>query len=334
MDKGADGSMRGKLIQVLTEAGNEFTSGQYLSEQLGISRTAVWKHIEELRKSGYELEAVPRKGYRLLFTPDTVSAEEISSRLTTSIMGAQVHYEKSVPSTQEVAHKLARDGAAEGTVIVADEQTKGKGRLGREWFSPPGTGLWFSLLLRPDIPPQQAPQLTLLTAVAVIEGIEEATGVKAEIKWPNDLLVQGRKIAGILTEMQSEPDRVQAVIVGVGINVNQEKSSLPEDLQSIATSLAIEKGTPFHRADVLTSVLKRYEYWYQHFLHEGFDRVRRRWEALAISFGQKITARTVQGAEYGTAKGITDDGVLILEKEDGEIKYIYSADIEFNNDTN
>ncbi|MFB4163389.1 biotin--[acetyl-CoA-carboxylase] ligase [Alteribacillus sp. JSM 102045] len=321
--------MRGKLLQLLMKTSNTFISGQEISENLGISRTAVWKHIEELRKNGYQLEAVPRKGYRLLHTPNHASADEIEALLTTNKIGKNIIFKNEVTTTQELAHELARNDASEGTIIVADQQLQGKGRLGREWHSPPGTGLWFSLILRPDVPPQKAPQLTLLTAVAVTEGIYEAAGIEAEIKWPNDILIDGRKTAGILTEMQSEPDRVQAVIIGIGLNINQQPEHFPDELLSKATSLSIAKGNKiFQRANVIAAILGRFESWYYQYLNHGFDQVRKRWEALAVTIGKEITATTVTKTVKGTAEGITDDGVLLLRKMNGEIEHIYSADIE------
>ncbi|WP_240375562.1 biotin--[acetyl-CoA-carboxylase] ligase [Bacillus piscicola] len=317
--------MRSKLLQLLTST-DSFISGQEISNILGISRTAVWKHIEELRKNGYELEALPRKGYRLLRTPNLASADEIKAQLTTKRIGQNIVYKKAVASTQETAHEQARNGAPEGTIVVADEQLAGKGRLGRNWYSPPGSGLWSSLILRPDIPPHKAPQLTLLTAVAVVEGIREVTGLGSQIKWPNDILLHGKKTAGILTEMQSDPDRIQAVIIGVGMNVNQE--AFPEELAETATSLRIEAGgTVYSRAELIAAMLKRFEHWYDHYLMNGFPEIRERWEALTVTIGKEITATTLTKTIKGYAEGITEDGVLILKKSDGTLEHIYSADI-------
>ncbi|MDQ0299411.1 BirA family biotin operon repressor/biotin-[acetyl-CoA-carboxylase] ligase [Salibacterium salarium] len=320
--------MRDRLLQLLT-ATDSFVSGQEISTKLGISRTAVWKHIEELRKNGYELEAVPRKGYRLTHAPDLASIDEIKASLHTEHFGTSIVYKKKVTSTQEVAHELARNEAEEGTVVVAETQYKGKGRMNREWHSPSGTGLWFSLIVRPDIIPQKAPQLTLMTAVAVTEGIMEATGIQAQIKWPNDILIDGKKIAGILTEMQSEPDRVQAIIIGIGLNINQQVEHFPEELLPKATSLALENdGVTYQRAVVISAILKRLEQWYFHYLQHGFKEVRERWESLAVTIGKQIKASTMKETVSGIAEGITEDGVLLLKKQDGTIEYIYSADID------
>ncbi|MGY4690081.1 biotin--[acetyl-CoA-carboxylase] ligase [Salibacterium sp. K-3] len=321
--------MRDKLLQVLEDTADTYVSGQQISRQLGISRTAVWKHMEELRKNGYEIEAVPRKGYRLTHTPDIASADEIKARLDTKSFGNRMVYKEEVSSTQETAHELARKNEPEGTVIAADKQVKGKGRLDRPWHSPSGTGLWFSIILRPDIIPQCAPQLTLVAAVAVTEGLRRASGIEAQIKWPNDILINERKTAGILTEMQSDPDRVQAVIIGIGLNINQEKHDFPDDLQQIATSLALEnEGVPFNRAAIIAAVLESLEHWYTLYLEQGFKEVRRRWEELAVTIGKHVQAVTASKTVEGYAEGITEDGVLLITQKDGTTERIYSADID------
>ncbi len=319
--------MRSKLLQMLNDHQGEFVSGEAISNYLGCSRTAVWKHIEELRKAGYKLEAAPRKGYRIIHQPNLLTESEIKAGLATNYLGKHVHYEKSVKSTQEIAHRISRDGAIEGTIVVADEQVAGKGRLGRPWFSPIGTGIWMSLILRPKIPPQQAPQLTLLTAVAVIRGIKAATDLQCDIKWPNDILLNGRKLVGILTEMQADPDQIHSVIIGIGINVNE--TDFPEEIKEIATSLKIEKEEEINRATVIKSILEQFEELYELFLNEGFIPIKKLWESNAITIGRNITARTTTNSIHGFAQGITEDGVLLLKDEKGEIHKIYSADIEF-----
>lgn len=318
--------MRSKLLQMLMDQPGEFVSGETISNFLGCSRTTVWKHIEELRKSGYMLEAAPRKGYRIIHQPNLVTSSEIKAGLETSYIGQQVHYQKSVTSTQEVAHKLAIDEVREGTLVVADEQAGGRGRLGRPWYSPIGTGVSMSLILKPKIPPHQAPQLTLLTAVAVIRGIEKETGLRCDIKWPNDILLNGKKLVGILTEMKADLDQIQSVIIGIGINVNQV--SFPEELKEIATSLRLKKGEEINRANLIKRILENFEELYEIFINEGFLAIKKIWEEHAITIGRMITATTIKGSLKGWANGITDDGVLLLEDEFGTIHKIYSADIE------
>ncbi|MDE5411896.1 biotin--[acetyl-CoA-carboxylase] ligase [Alkalihalobacterium chitinilyticum] len=320
--------MKEKLLEMLSENESGFVSGEKISKHLGCSRTAIWKHIEELRKSGYEVEAVPRKGYRIKTRPNTISPHEIKVYLQTEKIGQELTYHESLPSTQEVAHRLAQEGAVEGHVVIADEQTSGKGRLGRVWHSPIGTSISMSIILRPKVSPQKAPQLTLLAAVAVVRGIEKTTGLQCSIKWPNDILLNGKKIVGILTEMQSEPDYVHSVIIGIGINVNHKREQFSSELREIATSLAIAKGEEVSRAKLMSSVFYELESLYEQYLLEGFDVIKPQWESYAISLGKRIVARTIQGTIEGVAKGITNDGVLLLEDDDQVVHQIYSADIE------
>lgn len=322
--------LRKRLLDAFTNSNEDFLSGQYLAELIGCSRTAVWKHIEELRKEGFELEAVRRKGYRIVKVPEKITANEVLLGLMTKRLGQNIHYEESVDSTQKIALQLSLDGAPEGTVVIAEEQTRGRGRMARAWFSPKYTGVWMSVILRPNLLPQKAPQLTLVTAVAVVQAIEELTSIKPAIKWPNDILINGKKITGILTEMQAESDRINSVIIGIGINANQELEAYPEELRTIATSLRIETGNRINRAELIRLVLSKLEQLYDMYLQEGFQPIKLLWESYAVSIGKMITARMVQGDLYGKALGITDDGVLMLEDEVGKVHFVYSADIELN----
>ncbi|RFB16945.1 biotin--[acetyl-CoA-carboxylase] ligase [Bacillus sp. HNG] len=320
--------IRKKLLEVFSSANGEFISGQKLSEQLGCSRTAVWKHIEDLRNEGYELEAVRKLGYRIITKPDKISGNEIQLGLETKSLGRNIHFEESVTSTQQIAHKLAYEGAVEGTLVVAEEQTTGRGRLDRAWYSPKHTGVWMSMILRPQIPPSQAPQLTLLAAVGVVQAIQEVTGLEPDIKWPNDILIHQKKIVGILTELQAETDRINSVIIGIGINVNQELSQFPENLHTIASSLAIEKGDKIDRAELIQVILLKIEKLYNEYLQHGFKVVKLLWESYATSIGKQIIARTISGSIEGKAIGINEEGVLLLEDAEGKVHHIYSADIE------
>ncbi|MFJ7745962.1 biotin--[acetyl-CoA-carboxylase] ligase [Peribacillus sp. NPDC097295] len=320
--------LRTKMMQALSKANGAFISGQEIAEYIGCSRTAVWKHIEDLRNEGYKVEAVRKKGYRIISAPEKVSTSEIQFGLETKTLGKQIHYQESVESTQKIAHQLANEGAQEGTLIIAEEQISGKGRLMRSWHSPKSTGIWMSLILRPKIPLHQAPQLTLLAAVAVAQAIEDATNLQPQIKWPNDILINRRKVTGILTEMQAESDRIHSVIIGVGINTNQQIEDFPEDLQEKASSLLIEGGVQVSRAKVIQRFLIRLENLYTLYLQEGFMPIKLLWESYAISLGQVIKARTVNETIVGKALGITDAGVLLLEDDLGTVHSIYSADIE------
>jgi BirA family transcriptional regulator, biotin operon repressor / biotin---[acetyl-CoA-carboxylase] ligase len=320
--------LRTKLLDAFSKSDGEFLSGQKISEFIGCSRTAVWKHIEELRKEGYELEAVRRLGYRITKKPDKISSNEIQLGLKTEMMGRNIHFEESVTSTQKIAQGLANDGVPEGTIVVADQQTNGRGRMSRAWYSPSGTGIWMSMIIRPNIPVNNTPQLTLLTAVAIVQAIEELTPLKPDIKWPNDILINGKKVVGILTELQAEADQVHSVIIGTGINVNQKIEDFPEELQNIATSIHIETGTTWERAQFIQTILLKLEGLYSLYLSQGFKPIKLLWEGYAISLNKKMIARTLNGAIEGKAIGIDDNGVLLIETNDGVIERIYSADIE------
>lgn len=319
--------IRKELLDAFTNAGDSYLSGQYLAELIGCSRTAVWKHVEDLRKDGFELEAVRKKGYRIVKTPEKITADEIRLGLTTDFIGRNIHYEESVESTQKIAHRLAED-APEGTVVIAEEQNSGKGRMNRKWHSPKYTGIWMSLIVRPNIQLTKAPQLTLLTAVAIVQAVEELTGLNPEIKWPNDILLKGKKVTGILTELQAEADRIHSIIIGIGMNVNQKKEDFPPEIQEIASSLFIEKGEMVSRSSLIKSVFKHFEKLYLLYLEQGFFPIKLLWESYAVSIGKTLRARTLTTTIEGRALGITDDGVLKLEDETGYIHYIYSADIE------
>lgn len=322
--------LRKRLLEAFSNSEEEFLSGQHIAELIGCTRTAVWKHMEELRKEGFELEAVRRKGYRILKVPEKITANEISLGLLTKRLGHYIHYEETVDSTQKIALKLSLEGAPEGTVVIAEEQVSGRGRMDRQWYSPKYSGIWMSIILRPNLQPQKAPQLTLIAAVAVVQAIEELTSLHPQIKWPNDILLNGKKITGILTELQAESDRINSVIIGIGMNINQDKKSYPEELRSIATSLFIETGEKINRAEMVRTVLWNLENLYNLYMSEGFYPIKVFWESYAVSIGKMITARMLNGNIHGKALGITDEGVLMLQDNIGKIHYVYSADIELH----
>ncbi|WP_108671149.1 biotin--[acetyl-CoA-carboxylase] ligase [Peribacillus acanthi] len=319
--------IRNKLLDAFSKQDSGFVSGQQVADYLGCSRTAVWKHIEELKKDGYEVEAVRKKGYRILSTPGKVSESEIRMGLNTKKMGKVISYFETIDSTQKVAHTLANEGAGEGTIVIAEEQVQGKGRMARNWHSPKYTGIWMSTILKPNIPIHRAPQLTLLAAVAVVQAIEEVTDLSPMIKWPNDILVNGKKITGILTEMQAESDKINSIILGIGINVNQKREDFPEELQEKASSLNIETGSEYSRAKIVQTLLAKLETLYELYLSKGFIPIKLLWESYAISIGTEITATTINQVLKGKAIGITDEGVLLLQDDEGTTHSIYSADI-------
>ena len=323
-------TIKKQLIHALTSAEDGYTSGQYLAEIAGCSRTAVWKHIDALRKEGYQIEAVKKKGYRIVPQKDRLTETDILIGLETAFIGRSIYAYESVPTTQTIASELAAKGAVNGTIVISEEQTAGKGRLRRVWHSPHQGGIWMSLIVKPDIPPYHAPRLTLLTAVAAVLAMREA-GVAAGIKWPNDVLVNGRKIAGILTELHAESDQIHSVIIGVGINVNQQPADFNDDIKSLATSLAIEKGEKLDRVAFLQSFLAHFEELYQLFLDKGFLPVKEAWEKYSVTIGQRVTATTAQQSITGYASGINEDGVLVvMDEQTNEQHLIYSGDIKIH----
>ncbi|MBM7645265.1 BirA family biotin operon repressor/biotin-[acetyl-CoA-carboxylase] ligase [Scopulibacillus daqui] len=319
------------ILKLLFENRNDYLSGQKISDEIGCSRTAVWKHIKELENEGYSIASVHKRGYKLIDAPDQLSEARIRAGLETERLGHRLVCKDELPSTQKEAQHLAEDGAEEGTVVLAEEQTSGRGRLGRQWHSPKGAGIWMSLIIRPDIQINKAPQFTLLTAAAVVKAVKRATGLDCEIKWPNDILYKGKKFVGILTECQAEAADVKAIIIGIGINVNTDIEDFPDELKDIATSLRIEAGKTFDRAEIIQAILKEIESLYKMYMDEGFHFIKLLWESYAISLGKKIYARKTNGdVIYGLAQGIDDEGVLLLRDDDGHIHKIYSADIELS----
>lgn len=321
-------SVKKQLIAALSNANNDFLSGQALAEMIGCSRTAIWKQIEELRKTGFEIEAIRKKGYRIITKPDQLSENEILMGLETNVLGRNVLHFDTIDSTQSKANEMARNEAPEGTIVIAEEQTSGKGRMSREWHSSKHQGIWMSLILRPKLSPEKAPQFTLITAIAVARAIEEITGIEPEIKWPNDILFQGKKIVGILTELHSEADKINFIVIGIGLNVNQDVVDFPEEIREIATSLSLVKGKKVSRVTLLQHILRNFEKYYELYLDRGFGPLKVIWESYVTSIGKTIIARTISGEFIGKALGITEEGVLKLQDDNGQIHYVYSADIE------
>jgi BirA family biotin operon repressor/biotin-[acetyl-CoA-carboxylase] ligase len=319
-------NVRNKLLEVLIQQEGQYVSGGEISKRLKVSRTAVWKQIEELRKEGYEIEAKPKYGYKLRFRPDRIAPEEIYPHLSTKFIGRNIRYVFSTPTTQGIAHQWAKEEAPEGAFVLAEAQTSGKGRFGRVWHSPPYTGIWMSGVLRPSILLYQAPQLTLLASVAVCKAIQEVTSLPIGIKWPNDLYLNGKKVCGILTEVKGDQDRIEYAVLGIGINVNLPQIQIPSDLRQKATSLMIELGTSIHRAKLICQIWKALEEYYLLYRAQGFEPIRTLWEENANMLGERIVAMTPQGAIEGIALGLNSYGALRVQTETG-IQEVYSAEI-------
>ncbi len=320
--------IRESILEALSSSDNSYFSGQELADQAGCSRTAIWKHIEDLRSSGFMIESRRKKGYRLLGKTDELNENNLLVGLKTEALGRPVHFLESVESTQKIAHRLAQENAPEGTLVIAEEQVSGRGRMARSWHSPKGTGIWMSLLLRPSLPPQKAPQFTLIAAVAIVEAIKDKCDLDVDIKWPNDLLINGKKVTGILTELQADSEQIHSLIIGMGINVNQSAEDFSDDIREIATSLHIESEKTFSRAGIVQEILSNLEKYYAVYIKEGFEPIKEIWEKYAVTIGKQITARTLNKEIKGFASGITNEGVLKLIDETGETHLIYSADIE------
>jgi BirA family transcriptional regulator, biotin operon repressor / biotin---[acetyl-CoA-carboxylase] ligase len=303
-------------------------SGAELAEQLGISRAAVWARIEELRSLDYEIEAGPHFGYRLVSSPDALHADDLLSRLgKTKVIGRDIQVFEQTTSTNDVIEKLARDGVKEGAVVFAESQTKGRGRLGRKWISPARTGLWFSILLRPDLRPQEATQLRVAAATALVRAIQSFTGLKPQIKWPNDILIRGRKVAGILTELSAELDHIKYIILGIGVDVNLGAGEFPPELRKLATSLKIESGKTISRSGLATAILRELDADYARICGGGFAEVADEWEAHCQTIGRNVTTQTGERKIRGRAESLDDDGALLLRTEHGHLERVIGGDV-------
>lgn len=315
------------LLHMLLQADGQFVSGEEISRHLSISRTAVWKHVNKLRDMGYEFEAVSRKGYRLVTKPQTIDAAALQLALKTAVFGRKAVMLPSTLSTQGDVLKLAEEGEGEGAVVFSEEQTGGRGRFGRKWFSPPGKGIWMSVLLRPEVPLHHTPQLTLLTGVAVCRAVRACTGAEAGIKWPNDLLINGRKMCGILLESAVEDHQVRYCIAGIGVDANFGREDYPEDLKQIATSIQIETGQMVDRTELAAAILTELESLYFLYQKEGFGVIASLWEALSVSLNRKIIVTNPHGVVEGTAVGLDPSGALIVETPNGERELIVSGEV-------
>jgi BirA family biotin operon repressor/biotin-[acetyl-CoA-carboxylase] ligase len=300
-------------------------SGEALASQLGLSRAAVWKRINRLKGLGYAISGSPRRGYRLLATPDKLLPEEISQGLTTRLFRGPFHHFETLPSTNDLAKELGAKNAPEGTLVVAEAQSAGRGRLGREWISPLGAGLYASLLLRPPLPPTEMPQITLTVAVAAARAIRRATGMTPGIKWPNDLLLGGQKVGGILTEMETESDQIRYLVVGLGLNVNN--GEFPEELRAMATSLALKAGRHFSRLELLRCWLEEFESLYERFLAREFAGILEAWKHFTVTLGRKVTIRQGPLIISGQALEVAPDGSLLIQTDGGEMVRVTSGEI-------
>lgn len=314
-----------ELLDIL-KTSKVHVSGEELGKRLGVSRTAVWKKISKLKAAGYDISAVTNKGYILNGTEeDMLNESEIKENLKAKVFGKNIYYFNELDSTNNEARKLGDANADEGAVVVCDMQTGGRGRLGRPWVSPPKGGIWLSILLKPFISPNQAPKITLVAGLSVCKAINAVCHVKTQIKWPNDIMLNGKKLCGILTEMSAEIDKVNYVVTGIGINVNIE--SFPEEIRNVATSLAIEMGKTFKRKEIIKEILFEFEKNYFKYIAEGsFEEFAGQYKKYCLTLGKKVK---VSGREsfFGTAFDISPDGELWVRKENGEEVLVFSGEV-------
>lgn len=313
---------------MLKYARGEYVSSRTICETFQTSRTAIWKHVQSLQKQGYSVEAVPSKGYRLLETDDFVSAYEIKDYIQAKVFGKLIAYRESVDSTNSAARQLADQGEPEGTLVIADEQTHGRGRFQRKWYSPAKSGIWMSLILRPNLSIVEAPRLTVLTAVAVAKTLTKLSNQQAYIKWPNDILFDGKKVCGILTEINVEGNQINYVIVGIGINVNLRQDELPISLQPSVCSLQSFVHQPLKRARVVANILSTLEDLYITCLKSGdFTGVMNYFKIHNVTLGHVVEIQSGSSRLAGIVEDIDDYGALVIRTTDHQIKKIYSGDI-------
>jgi BirA family biotin operon repressor/biotin-[acetyl-CoA-carboxylase] ligase len=316
----------GRILDMLRNR-QERLSGAEISRILGISRSAIWKHISALRREGYQIEARRASGYQLIAVPAHLTAWEIQAGMGTEQFGVKIHAFSHCDSTNTIAFRLALNGAQEGEVVVAESQTAGKGRMGRPWESPPGVNIYLSIILRPPFLPNKMPLITLMTAVACAEAITEVTGLLPGIKWPNDLLLNGKKLGGILTEADLEMDRINFVVVGIGINVNVPRSSFPASIRDTATSLREALGREISRIALIQALLRNFEVWYLSLGQGGEEEIRSRWEEISQIRDKEVEVDSMGETVRGKALKIDADGALLVQEAGGEVRRIVAGDV-------
>jgi BirA family transcriptional regulator, biotin operon repressor / biotin---[acetyl-CoA-carboxylase] ligase len=314
------------LLTLLAENATIVISGARIAKEIGVSRSTVWRRVQRLRELGVKVKGQPATGYFLEQVPDILTPDMLRHRLKGSLFGKRIHHFFKTDSTNRVALELGHAGEPEGTVVVAEEQTAGRGRAGRAWLSERAAGIYVTLLLRPRLAPVQAPLLTMMAGLSVHAAAEAVTGLNVDLKWPNDLLIGGKKTGGILTEMHAEPSQVRFVIVGIGLNVNQEK--FPGELANIATSLRMESGKRQSRMELLVRLLREFESDYNRFLREGVSGVVERFETVS-SYARGKRVRVSNGSEsyVGTTAGLGPEGLLQVEREDGRLMTVIAGDV-------
>ena len=320
--------MKASVLKAL-RAGSPVSGGE-MGRLLGVSRTAIWKYVRELRREGYHIDASPGKGYSLLWAPDSLLPDELREGLRTHFLGHEIVYHHEVGSTQDVAKSLAIQGSNEGTIVIAERQARGKGRVGRTWASLPGS-IALSIILRPVAQPSEATRFPLMAGVAVAHAIEKITNLNPKLKWPNDIIIGGKKAGGILTEMSGEMDRITFIIIGIGINVTTGEDAFPEELKGTATSLQAEGEEKASRILLVQNILAELESLYTDFMASGFNPILEKWKSISNTIGMPVSISSKRQTIEGRAIDIDQDGALVLQKEDGELERIVAGDVSLRN---
>lgn len=317
--------MKKEILRILRN-NNEYVSGQDLCNKLGVSRTAIWKVMNQLKEEGYVLEAVSKKGYKLLEKPDILSKEEIESQMDTEVFGRRVTYFDEIDSTNIYAKKLGEEIDSHGTLVVADKQIQGKGRRGKGWESPKGSGIWMTLILKPKLNPGAASMITIVAGLSVSNAMNKLYGIQSSIKWPNDIVLHGKKICGILTEMSTEFDYINHLVVGIGINANMKE--IPEDIKDIATSISKEYGKTILRSDLIAAIMKEFEFYYKIFMKTyNLEKLMNDYNERLVSKDREVVIIEA-GCKYeAIALGINKDGELRIKTKDGVEKKVFSGEV-------
>lgn len=317
--------MKAKILELLRKR-EGYVSGQELCEYFGVSRTAIWKAIGQLKKEGYHIDAVQNRGYILASETEVYGQHELESRMDTEWAGHPLTFYEELGSTNLQAKLDAEKGACQGTLVVADMQTAGRGRRGRAWSSPKGTNVYFTLILKPDYNPNLTSMVTLVMGLAVAEGIRQTCGVKAGIKWPNDIVVNGKKVCGILAEMSMERDFIHYVVIGVGINVGLQE--FDPEIADKAASLCQECGHTVSRAELIVNVMRAFEECYGVFCARGnLSGLMARYNSLLVNMGREVRVLDPKGEFRGISGGINAAGELLVEREDGQVEEVYAGEV-------
>jgi BirA family biotin operon repressor/biotin-[acetyl-CoA-carboxylase] ligase len=313
------------ILEKLLARKGEHVSGEELAHELAVSRAAVWKHIQVLRAEGYMIESSTNLGYSLASTPDLLTPTAIKAGLKTQIIGRNIQYFKETESTNIIAREIA-GSVEEGTVVIAESQTGGRGRMGRKWISPEG-GIWLSIIIKPKIQPLYASRITLLAGVSVAKTIR-SYGLPARIKWPNDVLINGKKVCGILTEIEAEIDLIEFCVVGIGIDANVDTESFPEEARDTSTSLKKELGSGINRVEFVQKLLEEFESLYLKFQRDGFSPILEEWRNMSATIGEWVKITTQARTIYGEAIGVDSEGALVLETGEGKLEKIVAGNCE------